>query len=619
MQRPTACASCCSPKIAILGETERRDAQTHTGIVLSTPESAGASRGQQPAVGPACHTYAAVHEMLTGRPPITAATAVETLLKVRNEIPVPIGRLQPRVPRDLQIIAHKCLEKEPNRRYATTRDLADDLWRYLNDLPIQGRPPSLLYQWRQVARRHRAMVGAAAAVLVALATGTIVSVIFALGEAQQRRQADANASKATALATAVDDARAALRQATGPVGERSRRVIQGDFIQAAAQLDAAPLELRGWEWLVLHARLSDHQPTQTFLSKKYGSVDFFPAVPLVRANDKGRLLIVDAKNGTVVHDWPAGYLVCVGGKVYLARYKAGSAITLLDSAGQERQIGPILGPGLEDFVLSPDGSRLAAWWPLGKDNRRVACYDVGSGRALLDSTNVWLVCSPVFSPDSSLLAQPGPQHAVTVWLTKTGELRELKGHTARITRLTFSPDGNELASSSEDGTVRQWNIRTGTTRHIRHAQRSFVVTLAYSPDGLWLAAGHSDRTISVWPADGSDPAVVLRLGSDDIRHVGFSPDGATLGIVNAAGMVYLMPTPSLADANVLLGHGRYVHAVAVSRDARWIASGGWESSGGGTARFWDARTGIAIPEMTASFPDYVGALAFTPSGEHLVA
>ena len=146
---------------------------TGSGQIMGTPsymppEQAGGKRGE---VGPAADVYAlgaTLYALVTGRPPFQAATAMDTVIQVISDEPVPPRRLNASIPRDLETICLKCLEKEPGKRYASAAALAEDLGRYLAGEPIVARPVTRSERAVKWARRKPAI--AALLGLVALVT-----------------------------------------------------------------------------------------------------------------------------------------------------------------------------------------------------------------------------------------------------------------------------------------------------------------------------------------------------------------------------------------------------------------------------------------------------------------
>jgi serine/threonine protein kinase len=147
------------PKITDFGLAKQIDSDsaglTRTGAFVGTPSYVAPEQaaGKALEIGPGVDVYALgaiLYEMLTGRPPFLAGTALETLQQVMSEEPAPPRSLQPFVPRDLETICLKCLQKQPGLRYLTAQALAEDLRRYLNHEPILARPPApiqRLWKW----------------------------------------------------------------------------------------------------------------------------------------------------------------------------------------------------------------------------------------------------------------------------------------------------------------------------------------------------------------------------------------------------------------------------------------------------------------------------------------
>jgi hypothetical protein len=204
-----------TPKIADFGLAKRLDeaGQTQTGAVLGTPSymAPEQAEGRSGAIGAAADVYALgaiLYECLTGRPPFTAATTLETLAQVINDAPVPPRRLQSKTPRDLETICLKCLEKQPSSRYASAAALADDLRRFLAHEPIQARPSGIVGRAWKWARRRPAVAGLIAAVAAASALGA-VGVAWQYGEAVAGRvAAEKEQRKATEALDRFEQSRA---------------------------------------------------------------------------------------------------------------------------------------------------------------------------------------------------------------------------------------------------------------------------------------------------------------------------------------------------------------------------------------------------------------------------
>ncbi|HVK07776.1 MAG TPA: serine/threonine-protein kinase, partial [Gemmataceae bacterium] len=175
-----------APKITDFGLAKRLEddsGRTQAGTVLGTPSYMAPEQasGDADKVGPPADVYALgaiLYDMLTGRPPFAGTSVMDTLDMVRRVEPVPPTQLAGKVPRDIETICLKCLQKDPAKRYATAGELADDLRRFLDGKPILARPTGPVERaWRWAKRNPWvAGLGTAVAVLV-LGTAVVTSLL----------------------------------------------------------------------------------------------------------------------------------------------------------------------------------------------------------------------------------------------------------------------------------------------------------------------------------------------------------------------------------------------------------------------------------------------------------
>jgi tetratricopeptide (TPR) repeat protein/tRNA A-37 threonylcarbamoyl transferase component Bud32 len=176
------------PRVVDFGLAKRVEADsqlTRTGQVLGTPsymppEQAAGTSEMADARGDVYSLGAVLYELLTGRPPFRGASAWETIRQVLETDPMPPRRLDGTIPKDLETICLKCLDKRPERRYATADALAEDLRRFQRGEPISARPVGALLRAVRWCQRKPLVAGLSAAVVLALATGAAVSTWFGI-------------------------------------------------------------------------------------------------------------------------------------------------------------------------------------------------------------------------------------------------------------------------------------------------------------------------------------------------------------------------------------------------------------------------------------------------------
>jgi WD40 repeat protein len=556
------------------------------------------------------------------------------LLQVLSEEAVSPGRLLPKLPRDLETICLKCLQKNPGQRYGSAAALAEDLRRLLEGRPITARPVGVVGRSWRWCRRNPAATTAGGALL----TVAVLCALFGLsawhdadllGAANERlRQAKYQEEEARSAAESQrDEVRRNLYFSHMHLAKRAwddaDMVLLLDLLrQHRPGTGGGDPDLRGWEWYYLW-RLCHSEPlTLRGHTDAVSSVCFSPdGRRLASASHDRTVKVWEAQTGQEVLSlqglpgWVTGVCFSPDGR-RLASASPDRTVKVWEAQTGQEQL-TLKGHTKEvlSVCFSPDGRRLAS--AAGeRDQGEVKVWDAQTGQEQLTlrghTTAVLDVC---FSPDGRRLASADGD-GVKVWDAVTGrEQRTLRGHTDLVLSVCFSPDGRRLASASADRTVKVWEARTGQEQLTLRGHTVWVFGVCWRPDGRRLASASGDTTVKVWDAQTGREQHTLRGHTDAVRSVCFSPDGKRLASAASDNTVKVWDAEKDQEALSLRGHAGKVWTLSWSPDGKRLASAGgglvdeqrtvWP----GEVKVWDAATGRGRPGPSRATPARSGACA----------
>jgi serine/threonine protein kinase/WD40 repeat protein len=538
-----------------------------------------------------------LYELLTLRQAFPGDVRHELLNRIATEEPPLVRQIDPALPRELETIIAKGMSKVPAERYATARELGEDLQRWLDDKPILARPPGPVQRLRKWARRHRSLVVGMAASLALLTVGVVIGSIWyavqqraladeqkaladeerRLGEQKERSEREIAAKWRLTLIGRADAVRLGRRPGY-------RREVWAD-LREAARIPASASSADQVRTIIFGC-LGDpvglepvenpagipvpkRAPVPADVEKRIRAVTAGPIFPTPRTDqfaviEKNRLIHFYGTDGrktpTVGYSsLGAIYDLTVTPHTKPDEKKPDEYWTVVAGCEQGFFVWAVpLGPGLDErwvvaggnvssVAVSPNGRFLAT------GGQQLELWSLATSRP------VFAVPAPVpgarvgFSADGRILLALVNGTAVAGWhVSDTPERRVFDGHTKGVPGVAFRPGGGgRVVSVSKDELVRVWDTATGEIvggeAPIRHTYE--IEAVAFSADGSRFATGDFGGVVRVW--DANSRALLAEVngnrGVGRVWRVQFTHDGKWVVAAGARGVGAWQLGPVVAD------------------------------------------------------------------------
>ena len=654
------------PRVADFGLARRLDSDselTLTGQVLGSPHYIPPEQaaGKRQGLSRRSDVYglgAILYHLLTGRPPFVGEEMAETLQLVLNTDPVSPRLLNPLVPRDLETICLKCLEKEPAQRYATAQAVAEELAHFLRGEPIAARPVGVVGRLCRWCRRKPALAGAVGGLVLSVVLG-LVGVLWqwsqtrlhAAAEHQERLRAE---ERLTQLE---------LNQADVLFGERRHTAAALAWLAHVARNDpsnlvapqrlvfaltyrnfALPLaeftHVSGAAWHPGGERIALGSTDGT--ARVWTAAGGEPLTPPLRHTARvnhlhfapdGNRLVTASEDGTA-RVWDATV-----GQSLLPPLEHGSAVVWAEFSPDGRRIATVSQETDRDRSPVAAGTNRAGTAAGDRPRSGVArLWDAATGAPLTPwLKHPSLIFTARFSPDGRILLTASWKESIRLWNVETGQAWEVfPEFRGDVRAVAFSPD-TRWVLASDDKTVHVWDVGTGQLVASTPPHSDIAMSAQFTPDGSRIFTSYLDGCLHLFEAGTGRDLTWWRflLGAEKVRRlrdtpagrlrepfghdlhwercVEFSPDGQKVVSAAEEGLVKLWSVPARQPLSEWLIHEREVARTAFSPDGRRLLT----CSSDGAARVWDVREGGGLP-VALRVERALDRAQFSPDGRRVL-
>lgn len=619
--------------------------QTADGAVLGTPVfmPPEQARGDIKNVTERSDVYslgAVLYTMLAGQFPYGGKTPSEVLGQVLNQDPQPIESIEPDVPPELVAICRRAMARDPQKRYANGKELAEELARFQTGALVSAYSYGFQeHLWRFV-RRHKALIATTSVFLVVLAAVGAYSYVRVSHERNVAINARDNEREQRLLTVEARDRERAQREVAeqqlylASVLLAQNQIAERRYDLAAETLERAPAAYRNWEWEYL-GRLG-HGDAWTFTGHELAVEDVAMApsggIALSGSND-GTVRVLDADSGQELRvlerfdgwmsylrinaDGSRALTITSSGPPRLWNLETMELLTPLDqhpdevisawfspdgrwvasgssdgtihvrSAASGEIVSTIAtGERLQDVVFNPGADSLAVVGP----GQRVSVREIETGNQIAEFTLPEGYPDEVcFSPDGQWLAV-AHKGTVTIWQCSDYALAtSLPDLGATIVNVRFSPDSSVLATGGIDGTIRLWRASDGWATSVTMTHDDAVTDLEFLHSPLRLVSASADHTIRIWDMTTGEEMRRFEGHSGPVRQIAASADGLAILSSSDDGTVKswrLSPDPTVAE-RLMTGHTERIHSL----EQRPVTEELLSVSEDGSARVWSVVSG----------------------------
>lgn len=478
-----------------------------------------------------------LYELLTGAAPFRGDTRA-ILHQVCHVEPERPTVLDPRISRDLETVALKCVEKTPEQRYQTATEVADELARFLDGRPIKARPVGYAGRARRWSNRNRALTAALATSLVSVLVGLATTVYYAVEAQQQANIATSQANLARAEQLRAEEAvvlatkRLAAQQRTTANLQLSTLpdLIRQNAIHAGQRLDQLEADEVSDGFAVRYYRACVDQIVQPVLQLPSDSLPFYlrghPIYRTIAISPDGRWLVATRGNTPVLDVWDLA---------------DNSHATTLTSGGHAPAIVCRFDDSSQRLGYGDTAGRVVAWDSAFNWERTI----VEAGE-MANARDDWGMGAPrcireiAFSPSGDRLAAAGGGTVRVHQLAGTADVITLKpAHYGSIQAMDWFPDGERLLVGNREGrrdppgqAIYCWEL-ANPENPLRFFSGDYenIFDVQVSPDGKTLITVFPDG-VRAWTSEGLLVEKIAPSG----YGAEFSPDGRQLAILTVSGV-----------------------------------------------------------------------------------